>query len=175
MVCSTSADLSTVPGKHQVWKESPLLPHVQCSNQTNSPGVPHMQHMPYGCCSVRLEYLSPPLCLPSSSSRLYTQVPSPWRCFLFLFPSSHRKPGWDSPSSPLPLLLRMPLLQPTLTGLWLFVSYNGDQLLVIETFVWHFEEITKNKVHISAEYIILTENWELYVHWSIIWYRQALS
>ena len=48
--------------------------------------VPHVHHLPDGCRSAGLEYLSPPLCLPcSSSSRLYTHVPSPEGVSFFSF------------------------------------------------------------------------------------------
>lgn len=132
-----------VPGKQQAWKESALL---RMFSVLATPTHLGPTHAPAAwrvlLCGLGIPFAST---LPSVLFFFMTihTCSFPWRCFLFLFPSSHRKPGWDSPSSPLPFLLHLPLLQPTLTGLWLFVSYNGDQLLVIETFVWHLGEITQ--------------------------------
>lgn len=64
--------------------------------------------------------------------------------FLFLFPSSSPQAWLRCSAFPLSLPNSSCVYNsPWLTGLWLFVSYNGDQLPVTEKFAWHLGESQK--------------------------------
>lgn len=131
------ADPSMVPGKQQVckslWKGSPFPPYLWYSSHTDSFGDPQRHHMSLEMLLCAWNTLHPYFALPALSfySRLYTHVLSLKVVPLPLLP--HHKPGSDAPPSSFSLHSPTPHASVPAhnSGLWLFVSYNRHQLLII--------------------------------------------